>query len=330
VLRASAAAITVCGIAPLPAVLAATAALAIAAPSAGLQQSRCFGAASRDRAHPCHDPRLDHTVKPEPRNAALVPNAYCRPIERDGPSSFAGGIGVCAFGAEEADAKATFALIGDSHAMTWRAPLTTFALAHGWRGLSITRASCPLTVAALAGPRNNRLGCLAWNRRVVSWLRAHPEVQVVFVAGRSTTPMLLTRRQTQLAAKTDGYRRAWAKLPPTVRHIVAIRDNPQIRFTTFGCVHAAVAARRDPGRACAMSRAAVLPPDPAMAAVARSDPQRVQSVDLTDFMCDSTLCYPVVGGALVDKDATHLATGFATTLGPYLTRRVDRLMRSWR
>jgi hypothetical protein len=259
-----------------------------------------------------------------------VPNAYCRPIERYGPSSFAGGIGVCAFGVEADQARATFALIGDSHAMTWRAPLTAFALAHGWRGLSITRASCPLTVAALAGPRSNRLGCQAWNSRVVQWLRVHPEIGLVFVTGRSVTPMLVKRGQSQLAAKTAGYLRAWSRLPASVRHIVVIRDNPEIRFTTFGCLHHAFGARRTPGRACALPRAVVLPPDPAMAAVARSDPQRVQRVDLTDFMCDRAVCYPVVGGALVDKDATHLATGFAATLGPYLSRRVDGLMRSWR
>jgi hypothetical protein len=56
----------------------------------------------------------------------------------------------------------------------------------------------------------------------------------------------------------------------------------------------------------------------------------VQIADLTRFMCDVRLCYPVLGGVLVNKDATHLTTRFATTLGPYLLRRVDGLMRSWR
>jgi hypothetical protein len=237
---------------------------------------------------------------------------------------------VCEFGVAAADAQATFALIGDSHAMTWRAALETVAQANRWRGLSITRASCPLTAAALAGARPNRLGCRTWNGRVVGWLRSHPEIQLVFVAGRSTTPMLVKHGQSQLQAKTAGYLRAWARLPATVRHIVAIRDNPRTRFTTFPCLHAAVAAGRDAGRACAMRRAVVLPPDPAMAAVARSDPRRVQRLDLTDFMCGAKLCYPVVGGALVDKDATHLATGFAATLGPYLLRRLSGLMRTWR
>src|SRR5437763_1940869 len=100
-----------------------------ARPRSDAAASRCFGAASRDRAHPCHDPRLDHTVKPQPQNAPLVPNAPCRPEERDGPASFLGGVGVCAIGAPAPSAVRTFALIGDSHPMTWRAALETVTAA---------------------------------------------------------------------------------------------------------------------------------------------------------------------------------------------------------
>jgi hypothetical protein len=291
--------------------------------------SRCFGAASRDVAHPCRDPRLDHTVKPQPENAPLVPNAYCRPTERDGPDSFLGGVGVCAFGEAPATAAQTFALIGDSHAMTWRAALQTLTAIKHWRGLSITRASCPLTHAALAGGHANRLGCRRWNANVTAWLGRHPDVSVVFVAGRDTTPVLHARGKSEYATKVDGYRAAWAGLPPTVTHIVVLRDNPQIALGTFDCIHHAIAVHASPGPACALPRAAALAPDPAMTAVARTASPRVQLLDLTDFICDRVRCYPVVGGSLVDKDRTHLATGFSTTLGPYLLCRLDALSRAW-
>jgi SGNH domain (fused to AT3 domains) len=291
--------------------------------------SRCFGAASRDAAHPCRDRRLDHTVKPQPENAPLVPNAYCRPVERDGPDSFLGGVGVCAFGAPAETAALSFALVGDSHAMTWRAALTALTTARGWRGLSITRASCPLTHAALAGDHANRVGCRRWNANVTAWLRRHPEVNLVFVSGRGTTPVLAAHGKSEFATKVAGYRAAWAGLPATVTHIVVLRDNPQIRWGTFDCIHRAVAAHERPGPACALPRASALAPDPAAAAVAQEHSPRVQLLDLTDFMCDRARCYPVVGGALVDKDRTHLATGFSTTLGPYLLRRFTALSAGW-
>jgi hypothetical protein len=292
--------------------------------------SPCFGAASRDAQHPCHDPSLDHMVKPQPRNAPLVPNAPCQPIERDGPSSFAGGIGVCAFGTPAAQAVRTFALLGDSHAMTWRAPLEVVAQSKHWRGLSITRGRCALSTARVAVSLAERTGCVRWNKRVTAWLARHPEIDLVFVAGRSTTPVIAAAHQTAFATKIEGYRAAWAALPDTVRHIIVIRDNPQIQLGTFDCIHRAIAAQQRPGTSCALRRPVVLTRDPAIAAVKRSQSERVQRIDLTSFMCSDALCYPVVGGALVNKDRTHLATGFATTLGPFLLQQTDRLARRWR
>ncbi len=42
-------------------------------------------------------------------------------------------------------------------------------------------------------------------------------------------------------------------------------------------------------------------------------------------MCSTRLCFPVVGGALVYKDATHLTAVFAKTLSPYLDRALRTL-----
>jgi hypothetical protein len=61
-------------------------------------------------------------------------------------------------------------------------------------------------------------------------------------------------------------------------------------------------------------------------AATRLRSQRVRSVDLNRFFCDSRRCYPVIGGVLVHKDDHHLTVVFATTLGPYLLREVNRLV----
>jgi hypothetical protein len=55
----------------------------------------------------------------------------------------------------------------------------------------------------------------------------------------------------------------------------------------------------------------------------RSD--RVRVVDLTHFFCGRQRCCPVVGGALVYKDAHHLTRVFSATLGPSLLPTVNRL-----
>ncbi len=62
-----------------------------------------------------------------------------------------------------------------------------------------------------------------------------------------------------------------------------------------------------------------------MVAAARLATPRVRTVDLTPFFCDSQ-CYPVVGGALVLRDSTHMTGTYSATLGPYLLRAVDAVM----
>ena len=52
-------------------------------------------------------------------------------------------------------------------------------------------------------------------------------------------------------------------------------------------------------------------------------------VDLTDSMCSPRLCFPVIGGALVHKDIDHMTAAFATTLAPYLHRRLRQLLPDW-
>jgi SGNH domain (fused to AT3 domains) len=313
--------------------VAAVAALAAAAVPAAQPTPRCFGAAARDPRHPCHNPRLRYAVMPTPADAQITPNLPCTRIETDGPGTvFDGALGVCAFGTPAERAVATVALVGDSHAMNWQAPVDVVARAKGWRALSMARSHCPFSSATILLSAADRAGCLLWRLRVVNWFNHHPEVNVLFVAQYTSrvTPVLARPGQTQFEAQADGYARAWRSLPATVRHVVVIRDNPQIRTRTFPCVLRARARKVSPGKACAMRRAAVLRPDPAAVAARRMHSPRVRIADLSRFMCGRRLCYPVVGGVLVNKDPTHLTTLFATSLGPYLLRRVDQLVRSWR
>jgi hypothetical protein len=84
-------------------------------------------------------------------------------------------------------------------------------------------------------------------------------------------------------------------------------------------VRRAIKARERLGDACALPRGDVLPPDPGAAAAQQLGAPRFHVIDLTDFFCDLDRCYPVIGGALVYKDISHMTTVFGTSLGPFLT-----------
>jgi SGNH domain (fused to AT3 domains) len=283
----------------------------------------CFGAASRDRVHRCNNPRLRLSVWPTPSEALITPNALCRPLTVE-------PVSVCTFGVQKRRSRGAVVLLGDSHAEHWRAAVEVVARANRWRGLSMTHASCPFSAAVRRLQGRARTQCLAWKRGVLREFARHPEASTVFVSETSGGKGVEVRRGgREFATEVRGYLRAWRELPVTVRHILVIRDTPKVQVTTFDCIRRAVKSRRAPGPACALPRATALDPDPAAVAASRYDADRAQLVDLTYLFCDRRVCYPVVGGALVYKDTTHLTRVFAASAGPALTRAVTKLMAHW-
>src|SRR5262245_37301283 len=113
--------------------------LAILAGPASGGPPRCFGAASRDPEHGLINPALRLTVVPAPERADEPPATPCRPLGHLVDKR------VCEFGVSAAEATATIALVGDSHAGHWRAALEAVAQAARWRGIHIGHASCPLS-----------------------------------------------------------------------------------------------------------------------------------------------------------------------------------------
>ncbi|HEV2999517.1 MAG TPA: SGNH hydrolase domain-containing protein [Solirubrobacteraceae bacterium] len=303
------------------AIAAAAAVLGMAGTSAGQdspERMRCFGAAARDRERPCVNRALRLTVFPTPQEARGGLNSPCEPI-RDGQAPYS-----CAFGAHWEGAVKTIGLVGDSHAAHWRAALDVAARRRGWHGISLTETGCSLTKATPVLKGRRRDDCVAYNRALVTWLESHPQVETLFTSQHGGKVMTAPG-QSQEDAQTEGFLRAVEELPPTVRQVVVIRDTPWSSRRTPACVTEAVLDRRRPDRACALPRERALRRDVAAEVARRLRSPRLQLVNLTPFMCDRTRCFPVVGGALVHKDAGHITQVFSRTLGPYLGRALDRL-----
>lgn len=300
------------------AVVAATAltgaAAVAAAPSAPPRTPACFGAAARDAAHPCSDPRLRFSVTPKPDDAILQPSSACTLTGNKGPPNR-----VCAFGVSKSRATATFGLLGDSHAPAWRGAVERLAQGLRWRGLTVRRSSCPFSFAARFTDDAAAAACRDWVRAAIGFFGKHPEVTTLFVVNSANYEWRPGADGADPhAAAVAGYRQALEALPASVRRIVVIRDNPQATGTTLSCVADAVDHGRRPDLRCALPRADALAPDALADAAAQIASPRIRTLDLTRFFCDAARCYPVVGGALVFKDASHITTTFSTSLGPYL------------
>ncbi|HTN22999.1 MAG TPA: SGNH hydrolase domain-containing protein [Solirubrobacteraceae bacterium] len=277
---------------------------------------RCFGAAARDPVHPCLNTAKTVTALDDPDRPAHVP---CR-AQDDAQ------LQVCAFGASRASARATFALVGDSHAAQWLPALAVVARARHWRGLLVTTSGCYFSAAVTRFLPGAREGCTRWYRSALGWFGHHPEVGTAFVAQRTTTPITVKPGETSLALKAAGFRRTWEALPPTVTHVLAIRDVPESSNPQFNCLAGVVAAGLAPGPTCVLPRQSVLKADPAVAAVRSLHARRYRTIDLTPYFCSRRSCFAVVGGVLVHRDIDHITAAYSRSLGPYLLRAVRRLV----
>jgi peptidoglycan/LPS O-acetylase OafA/YrhL len=286
-------------------------------------QPACFGAAARDVRNPCENPSLRRKVVPLPVAARDEGNAPCHRFRRQD------GVSVCDFGVPAELAQRTVALLGDSHASHWRAALDIVAHERGWRGLSMTRTSCPFSKATKIIPEPTRSQCLSWVQALPRFFADHPEIDTLFAVGITGGTVNVPPGRTMFEAKVNGFRNAWSTLPATVKHIVVIRDTPKIFRSTVDCVDRAITAHRPPGLACAVPRRKALEADPQVVAARQAASPRMQYVDLTDVFCSDRLCYPVIGGSLVFKDLHHFTLVFAKTLGVPLGRAVQAATRLW-
>ncbi|MCW3040735.1 MAG: acyltransferase, partial [Solirubrobacterales bacterium] len=203
----------------------------------------CLGAAARAPGRPCTNPALRTVVTPAPEDALLVPDAPCVPAAPE-PGQDA-NLEVCAFGEPAGRARRTVALLGDSHASHWRAALAVAARTAGWRGLSLTKSSCPFSTADARIAVEAREPCRRHNVAVVAFLARHPEIAAVFVSAHAGARVFTQPGRSHLATKVVGYRGAWAALPASVRRIVVLRDVPVHPLRTTPCVEAALARHAD-------------------------------------------------------------------------------------
>ncbi len=287
------------------------------------RSASCFGAAARDTDEPCDSRAQRFRVTPSTRDAQLQPNSRCALVKAKGPPNR-----VCSFGLSADRAVKTVALLGDSHAPSWRAALSVLVRRQHWRGLTVRRSSCPFTTARRSIGTASSDACSAWMRSVLRWFGDHPEIDTVFLVNSADYAYLPGPEDDPHAAAVDGYRQALDALPSTVRRIVVIRDNPIARETTLDCVHRAHARHRRADVRCAIGRSQALLPDAATDAAEDLDGDRGRTLDLTRYFCSPSRCFTVIAGALVYKDRSHITATFSHTLGPYLLRAYRSLVRA--
>jgi hypothetical protein len=276
---------------------------------------KCWGAAARDPEHPCKNPALTDVVFPTPSEEPLVPSGFCR-------GEHLGPITMCSFGVEQARARGTIAVIGDSHAAALEPGMEYVAQAERWHGLAYIHNGCGFSDALMAVVSSYQAGCHIWDQAAKAWLWANPEISTVMISAAD--------RRYYVTSARAGFQDIWRSLPPWIHAIFVVRDVPHAAVDEAACVARALAQHVPADPRCAQPRSTVLTYDSEAAAAADSRSPRVHLIDLTPFLCDARRCFPVVGGVMVLGDLQHLSIAFSLTLGPYLLRSIEGAGRSRR
>jgi len=267
----------------------------------------CFGAPAMENRAKC-----PHALTALPvaaitkTDAPWAPAPGCRGVDSE-PSEL-----ICYWGT--GTPSRVVALVGDSHAEHWRAALHRIAKAKNWQVIEMFAGGCPATYArSVLFERRSRDGavCPSWTTKATARLRALAPDDVI------TTAYAQQNVFDPADSGPGGFQRVWQDWLGFTR-VTVLRDIPT---TGHRNGPQCMAVNAEKPRLCSNPRSRVLVDDDMMRA-ARPMRGLVNLVDLSDYFCDASRCYAVIGGASVYYDYDHMSNQFSTTLAAVLLRRM--------
>lgn len=210
-------------------------------------------------------------------------------------------VGVCEAG--DPDGEVTVLLQGDSHAGMWLTALDEIGRDRGWRVLSLTKSSCPpvegLTVSRGEGGGYEQ--CRDYQDQIPDAIaELGPDVVLLSSAAYGDGAGTLAQA---MAARVDTLRAQGAL-------VGLIRDVPRPPFDVPECL----ISNPDTVTECAFPRDAAI-------ATAGTGQQELMAlrptmpvVDLTNAICPTETCSPVVGDVVVWRDTNHLSATYVRSL----------------
>ncbi|MFF5033774.1 acyltransferase family protein [Nocardia salmonicida] len=225
----------------------------------------------------------------------------------------------CTYGDPEADR--TLALVGSSHAEHWLPALQVLATEHSFRIQVYLKMGCPLTLAEDATYKGEPIpDCRYWSTEVINRLDAD-RPDWVFTTG--------TRPRDEGGDETPAdYLAVWTALSDRGLNVVAIRDTPWLRRGTVRYKATDCLAGGGNRRSCGMRREDALDPINPGLQPASAFPS-VFPIDMTDAVCEPTLCAVAEGNILIYHDEHHLTASYSRSLAGPLGRELQPILGWW-
>lgn len=246
-------------------------------------------------------------IIPSPEHATTdVPAAYadgCQLSFEDSTPK------ACYYGKDQG--RLTIAVVGDSKAVQWLPALEALAQRHDWRILVHAKSACGFHSRELKKRGGEPyLECTQWNEKVLPLLLEKHKPDFVFTSlgsGRSVA------NDEEVSALSER----WKLLADNDIQVIAMANNPHPGMNVYECV------AKNPKKltTCAFRRKAA-PGTPSMEVAANSVPG-VFFIDLNDSICGQSTCPPVIGGALVYRQGSHLTRTYVESLTDRLEKALQ-------
>ena len=233
--------------------------------------------------------------------------------------STAGGVKMCVFGVASPK-NLKIAVVGDSHAEQWIPAIDAVADREKWRVETFLKGGCPFSTVMRTGlSKSVRDKCKSWNLAVVRKLAAG-KFDVIITTHASGRPFATRGTETSIEAETRGVTERWASVARSSKAtIVAIRDSPVLAVNPHSCLNALGSAVFARSFACTSTREVALRPD-ASSRAAEGTQRPV--IDLSNWFCDASRCFGMVGAVRVYRDASHMSGLYSKTLAPYMEAEI--------
>jgi peptidoglycan/LPS O-acetylase OafA/YrhL len=211
------------------------------------------------------------------------------------------------------------ALVGDSMAGNWWAPLMKIATQQHWELITELHATCGWTATQLFDTTNKGAypTCYQWGVSLLHDLitTVRPDV-VITTELASQTSLAHPSGGPQSAADVGaGMATYWRQLLQNHIGVIAVRETPDsAEGPTCVAVHAA--------SACTVPKSKALPADPPTSYADRDLGGTVPVIDMNSLICGPTMCPSVIGNVLVYQDTHHLTQSYSETLTPYLQAKL--------